>query len=236
MDRETSIGMKLTVLGAGISFIISLIAYIKMSLLLPEQMAMSIALADYQSFLNILIAATIIQFVILPVLLTFFINDSGELENFTKQGLIEDAWIVNIIGVITMIVSGGIMGWAMSSLFVGWKPIADPQSVYAPAIRLMNISWFIQVLGFGIPLFYFLLSKILAKKEIPFKKNETIADFIGLIFSILIIIPPALLIISNLNIGIAGLFGIMAVCIGVVWCLLYYVALDKRELPDIPED
>ncbi|MFX0101150.1 MAG: hypothetical protein ACFFCS_16360 [Candidatus Hodarchaeota archaeon] len=237
MDIETQTSMRYAVIGAAISFGISLIAYCIMVTLLPHYLSGGdMYLADYSSFLRILIMANIIQFVMLPVLLTFFINDAGELENFTKTGLIENAWKVNVLGVFIILVGAGIMGWAMASMFPGWGIVGDPNAVYGNAIKLMNASMLIQSLGFGMPVFYFLLSKYMARDEIPFTKMEIRADLIGIVFSVIMFVPAVIMTVSAIAFPIAGVFGIISTIVGIFWCMLLFIALKQRDLPDVPED
>jgi len=86
-------------------------------------------------------------------------------------------------------------------------------------------------------LFYFMISKRLAREVIPFKKNELISDIIGIVFSLLLPIAPAVLVVSPIYSTIlASIFGILAFGVGFVWMIAYYLAIKVRELPDIPED
>lgn len=238
MDIETQNSLKLAVLAMLGTLVFSLVAYAIMAMQLPVFLDESISLADYQPFLKILIAANIIQFVMQPVLLTFFINEAGELENFTKTGLIENAWKVNAIGVLIIIIGAGIMGWAMASMFPGWDlmTITDPSVFYGNAIKMMNWSMFVQSLGFGIPVFYFLLSKYLAKDEIPFSKKENLSDLVGIVYAVVSCIPAVILAISALSSPIAGIFGIISTFVGILWCIVLFMALMQRDLPDVPED
>ncbi|MHA1369745.1 MAG: hypothetical protein ACTSRA_08545 [Promethearchaeota archaeon] len=236
MDIETQRGMIVALIGTCVIFTLCAITYIFMATLFPQELAHEVSYNSYGRFLKYLIASNIIKFVMLPVLLTFFINDAGELENFTRKGLIERAWLVNIIGVIIMIFSGVIMGLAMASFFTGWEPVEDPASIVGPAIRQMNVASLIQAIGFGVPLLYFMISKIQSKDKIPFIKVERISDVFGLIFSMIFLIPHFLLTISIIHVGTAGILGCFSSAMGIVWCAVYAYAIHKRELPDVPED
>jgi hypothetical protein len=231
MDIETQKSMKLAVVGAGIAFIISIFSNLIM-IATPVS-----SIPDYNGFLRIKIISMMIQFVILPVLLVFFVNDSGELENFTKKGLLEDAWKVNTIGVIVMIIAGALLGVSLASMFLGWDPIPPDRAViYGPAINLMCWAEFVQRLGFAIPVFYFLMAKSMAKDEIPFEDRELLSDKVGIVFSMLLPISSALLIIDKMITLAAGILGLATMCVGLVWVFLYLIALNKRDIPDIPED
>nr|MDO8113494.1 hypothetical protein [Candidatus Sigynarchaeota archaeon] len=231
MDEETQRSMRLAMIAVAASFGISLVSYILMA-------ANPVGTyADYDKFIRIVIVSTVIQFVVLPVLLTFFVNDSGELENFTKKGPMETAWLVNAIGVLVLIIAGALLGYAFSLFYFGWNPPSDPGSVLGTGLIIMTWSMFLQSLGFCVPVFYFMISKRLAKGVIPFKKNELLSDFIGLAFSVLLPIPAVILVISPVYGTVsASIFGIVASGIGIAWMVLYIIALKDRKLPDIPED
>ncbi len=115
----------------------------------------------------------------------------------------------------------------------------------------MNMVWslFIQRLGFSIPLFFFLLSKFLARQRpgevapegkrinrIPFKKSEIISDLFGIVFALQFPTVPAMLIIDYRFTLYMGVGGIIASGLGFLWCIMYFIALGFRDLPDIPED
>ncbi|MHA1680669.1 MAG: hypothetical protein ACTSUE_06660 [Promethearchaeota archaeon] len=231
MDIETTKAMRLAILGTGASFTIMLVAYAKMVLAGPTS-----SYSDYESFFRFLIVSTMIEFVMLPVLLAFFVNDAGELENFTKTGIIEKAWLVNTIGVVVQIIAAVILGYALASMFAGFSFAGDLGIIYGNAIRLMTVSMVIQSLGFAIPVFYFLLAKYTARKEIPFQKIENISDIIGIIFTITFSIPPTIILASGLATSTCGMFGIVSTVIGISWIATSFVSNLKRELPDIPED
>jgi hypothetical protein len=232
MDIETSRSMRLTMLATAASFVMSIIAYIRVLAFSPIT-----AYPEYDNFIRYLIVAMMVQFIVLPVLLAFFVNDSGELENFTKEGPMEKAWLVNTIGVVIMIVAGIILGLALADTYTGWNPPADLGAVFGGAIIKMTWAMFIQALGFSVPVFYFLLSKRFAKGIIPFKKDELTSDALGIIFSIMFVFPPAMLVVSPVfGTTAAGMFGIFANVIGVAWTITYFLAIKKRQLPDIPED
>ncbi|MBD3185862.1 hypothetical protein GF325_03450 [Candidatus Bathyarchaeota archaeon] len=231
MDIETMKGMRLSILGTGASFIVSLIAYIMMASSGPAS-----SYSDYESFLRMLIVATMIQFVVLPVLLAFFVNDAGELENFTRTGLIEKAWLINTIGVIVQIAAAVLLGYAMASMFVGFSETPDPGIIYGNMINMMTTSQLIQSLGFSIPVFYFLLSKYMAREKIPFKKIEQISDIIGILFSVVMPLPSIIIFSSGLAVGICGMLGIISMIIGITWIATRFQSSLTRDLPDIPED
>jgi hypothetical protein len=232
MDAETSKSMRLAMLATAASFVVSLVAYASMAAYSPI-----FTYADYDNFIRVLIVAMMIQFIVMPVLLTFFVNDSGELENFTRKGPLEKAWLVNSIGVLAMIIAGVLLGLAMAEFYTGWNAPVDPGLVFGPALITMTWGMFVQSLGFGIPVFYFLISKMLAREAIPFKKDEQNSDKIGIIFAMLLILPPAALVMSPVfGTLVSGILGIVANAVGVTWMVLYFLAIKHRDLPDIPED
>ncbi len=232
MDEETSRSMRLALLATAASFVMSIIAYIRVLAFSPIT-----AYPQYDNFIRYIIVAMMVQFIVLPVLLAYFVNDSGELENFTKEGPMESAWIVNSIGVVIMIVAGVVLGLALADMYTGWIAPIDPGAVFGGAVVKMTWAMFIQAAGFSIPMFYFMTSKRLAKHAIPFKKDELNSDALGILFSVMFIFPPALLVASPIfGTTAAGLFGIMASGFGVLWAISYFLAIGKRDLPDIPED
>jgi len=82
-----------------------------------------------------------------------------------------------------------------------------------------------------------LISKRLARDIIPFKKDELKSDIVGIFFSIVFLLPPATLVASPIfGTLVAGVLGIVASALGVVWALAYFLAIRKRDLPDVPED
>ncbi len=217
-------------LATAASFVVSLVAYVMMAAFSPIS-----SYVGYTNFIQVLIVAMMVQFIVMPVLLTFFVNDAGELENFTKEGPLEKAWLVNSVGVLIMIAGGVFLGLGLAELFTGWT---TPEGT-AFGIALTTMAWgiLLQAAGFGIPVFFFLYSKSLARSMIPFKKDELTSDKIGIIFSIAILGPAAVLVASPVfGTLVAGLIGIVANAIGVVWMLASFMAIKKRELPDIPED
>ncbi len=224
--------MRFALLGTCASLMFSIIAYAIMGSFSPIS-----TYASWDQFLRPVIIATMIQFVVLPVILVFLVNDAGELENFTKEGLLEFAWLVNTVGVIVMIVAGAMLGYAFSLAFVGWSPPPDPAAAFANSLKFMTWSMFIQNLGFAVPVFYFSFSKLLARKGIPFKPVEKIADILGMAFSALLPVASGLLAASPIYMTLqASAFGIIAMGIGCAWAVLYFFSLRGRELPDIPED
>ncbi len=147
----------------------------------------------------------------------------------------EKAWLVNTIGVLIMIAGGVFLGLGLAELFTGWT--MPEGTTFGLALTTMVWGIFLQAAGFGIPVFFFLYSKGLARSIIPFKKDELMSDKIGIIFSIAILGPPAVLVASPVfGTLVAGLIGIVANGIGVAWMLAYFMAINRRELPDIPED
>jgi hypothetical protein len=232
MDKETSRSMRLAILATAASFVMSIIAYIRVLEFSPIT-----AYPQYDNFIRYLIVAMMVQFIVLPVLLAFFVNDSGELENFTKKGPMEKAWLVNSIGVVIMIGAGVLFGLALADSYTGWTAPIDPASLFGVAIIKMTWALFIQAAGFSIPVFYFLISKRLARDIIPFKKDELNSDIVGIFFSIVFLLPPATLVASPIfGTLVAGVLGIVASALGVVWALAYFLAIRKRDLPDVPED
>ncbi len=231
MDEETSRSMRLALLATAASLIMSIIAYIRVLAFSPIN-----TYANYASFIQYLIVAMMVQFIVLPVLLAFFVNDSGELENFTKKGPMESAWIVNTIGVVIMIVAGVVLGLAIADSFTGWT-YSDPGAVFGAVIAKMTWAMLIQAAGFSIPVFYFMFSKRLARDQIPFKKDELNSDALAIIFAIMFVFPPVILIASPVYGTIAaGLLGVIASGFGVLWAIAYAIAIRNRALPDIPED
>lgn len=223
--------MRLALLATAASLVMSIIAYIRVLAFSPIN-----TYANYENFIQYLIVAMMVQFIVLPVLLAFFVNDSGELENFTKKGPMETAWIVNTIGVVIMIVAGVVLGLAIADSFTGWT-YSDPGAVFGAVITKMTWAMFIQAAGFSIPVFYFMFSKRLARDVIPFKKDELNSDALAIIFSIMFVFPPVILIASPVYGTIAaGLLGVIASGFGVLWAITYAISIGKRALPDIPED
>lgn len=219
-------------LAAAASFVMSIVAYARLLAFSPIS-----SYPEYDNFIRYIIVAMMVQFIVLPVLLAFFVNDSGELENFTKEGPMESAWLVNTIGVVAMIVAGIVLGLALADMYTGWNPPVDPGALFGGAIIKMTWAMFIQAAGFSMPVFYFLSSKRLAKGIIPFKKDELHCDALGIIFAIFFIFPPAVLIASPVfGTVAAGMLGVLANGIGVAWMVTYFFAIRKRELPDVPED
>jgi len=222
--------MRLAMLATAASFVVSLVAYVMMAVFSPIS-----SYVGYANFIQILIVAMMIQFIVMPVLLTFFVNDAGELENFTKEGPMEKAWLVNTIGVLIMIAGGVFLGLGLAELFTGWT--IPTGTAFGIALTTMAWGMLLQAAGFGIPVFYFMYSKSLARTIIPFKKDELTSDKLGVVFSIAILGPPAVLVASPVfGTLVAGLIGIVANGIGIAWMALYFMAIKKRELPDIPED
>ncbi|MBN2153956.1 MAG: hypothetical protein JW839_21040 [Candidatus Lokiarchaeota archaeon] len=231
MDEETSRSMRLAMLATAASFVVSLVAYAMMAAFSPIS-----TYADYDAFIRVLIVAMMIQFIVMPVLLTFFVNDAGELENFTREGPLEKAWLVNSIGVLAMIIAGALLGLALAEFYTGWSAI-DPGTVFGQALATMTWGMLLQAAGFGVPVFYFLYSKSLARSMIPFKKDELASDKIGIVLSIAMLLPPATLVAAPVfGTLVAGLLGIASNAIGVVWITAYFMAIRRRELPDVPED
>ncbi|MEX2681556.1 MAG: hypothetical protein Q6373_008145 [Candidatus Sigynarchaeota archaeon] len=230
MDEETSRSMQLAMLATAASFVVSLVAYAMMTIFSPIS-----SYIGYANFIQVLIVAMIIQFIVMPVLLTFFVNDAGELENFTKEGPMEKAWLVNAIGLLIMIAGGVFLGIGLAELFTGWT--IPSGTAFGIALTTMTWGMLLQAAGFGFPVFFFLYAKSLAKSIIPFKNDELASDKIGIVFSIAILGPPVVLVASPVfGTLVAGLIGIAANGIGVVWMLVYFMAIKRRELPDIPED
>lgn len=235
MDRETAIGMRVAMAGAIVSFIISMIAYGIMAAASPIS-----SYVDYDSFIRTIVMASVVQLVVLAVLLVFFLNDAGELENFTKAGLLERAWLVNTLGVITLVGAGALLGYALSAMFLTWEEwlaLVDLAAVYGPVVRLLAWSIFIQQLGFALPVLYFLLAKRQARASIPFSALETRGDVLGIAFTVSLPVPGTLLVISCiLNTLLAGIAGIVSMALGIAWLVLHSLALKSRNLPDLPED